>query len=367
MAQYDLEKVDKNMVLRVAGDEPDVGFFSVTDENTLIYGAQDPEHFYKFNPEDMAWLDEHLNVVHWFAMQCAGIQIHFATDSKKIRISGETGPVQADSGNLSPAAQRGFDLYCYNEQSGGYDYVGYGRGANDEAKFSAKIVEFPTAQKRYFILNLPLYSYVRNLEIGICTDAHLYRETKYETEDQILFYGTSITQGASASRPGLAPVNQISRHFKMPITDLGFSGNAYGEIDLYRLMTHFPRVRCVILDHEANAGPGGVQKTLEEGIALLRQAMPTTPIIICSRTPQLVDFTADSGWASNRDAHRAWLRRRVARYNKEGDSNIYFFDGTKSWGKDWSDCLMDVGHPNDLGFLRWTTAMKRLLTSILKK
>ena len=42
-------------------------------------------------------------------------------------------------------------------------------------------------------------------------------------------YGSSITQGGCASRPGMAYQNIISRHFDCDHINLGFSGSAKGE------------------------------------------------------------------------------------------------------------------------------------------
>ena len=40
-----------------------------------------------------------------------------------------------------------------------------------------------------------------------------------------MFYGTSITQGACASRPGMAAVAIVGRKLDTSVINLGFSGN----------------------------------------------------------------------------------------------------------------------------------------------
>lgn len=45
------------------------------------------------------------------------------------------------------------------------------------------------------------------------------------TDHPIVLYGTSIAQGACASRPGMAWGNIVSRSLEIPLINLGFSGN----------------------------------------------------------------------------------------------------------------------------------------------
>ena len=44
-------------------------------------------------------------------------------------------------------------------------------------------------------------------------------------EKPIVLYGTSIAQGACASRPGMAWGNIVQRNLDLPLINLGFSGN----------------------------------------------------------------------------------------------------------------------------------------------
>src|SRR5690606_42059066 len=52
----------------------------------------------------------------------------------------------------------------------------------------------------------------------------------------IVVYGTSITQGACATRPGLAWTNIVGRALPNPIVNLGFSGNGRLEEPILELM-----------------------------------------------------------------------------------------------------------------------------------
>ena len=53
----------------------------------------------------------------------------------------------------------------------------------------------------------------------------------------LVFYGTSITQGGCASRPGLAHTNIISRELGYECINLGFSGNGHLESSVGAIMS----------------------------------------------------------------------------------------------------------------------------------
>src|SRR5690606_20072577 len=73
-------------------------------------------------------------------------------------------------------------------------------------------------------LYLPLYNEVKWLEIGIPDSADLHPLPNL-AQRPIVVYGTSIAQGACASRAGLAWTALLERQMDRPVINLGFSGN----------------------------------------------------------------------------------------------------------------------------------------------
>jgi GDSL-like Lipase/Acylhydrolase family len=74
-------------------------------------------------------------------------------------------------------------------------------------------------------LYLPLYNGVKYLRLGVPKGSELTLVKETDTKP-IVIWGTSILQGAVASRPGMAYANMLRRWLdNTPLVDLGFSGN----------------------------------------------------------------------------------------------------------------------------------------------
>lgn len=71
-------------------------------------------------------------------------------------------------------------------------------------------------------VNLPLYGGVDTVEIGIVKNSRLEKPTPHKVAAPVLFYGSSITQGGCASRPGNAYSSMLCRAVDAPQVNLGF-------------------------------------------------------------------------------------------------------------------------------------------------
>jgi hypothetical protein len=82
---------------------------------------------------------------------------------------------------------------------------------------------------RHYMLYLPLYNAPTWMAVGVVPGSLLIKDQPTSTLKPIVWYGTSICQGACASRPGLAYTNYISRNVGRQIYNFGFSGNGQME------------------------------------------------------------------------------------------------------------------------------------------
>lgn len=111
-------------------------------------------------------------------------------------------------------------------------------------------------------------------------------KVKPQTEIKpITVYGTSITLGACASRPGNSWRSKLSRNTGFPILNFGFSGNGSLEPEIVNYLAQLP-VQAYILDCLANftSGQGLDHSTaynrLMVSVKALRKSNPDTPIIL---------------------------------------------------------------------------------------
>ena len=115
-----------------------------------------------------------------------------------------------------------FDMYR------GTDYASVSRPGT--AKTAHEHMFWADPSKESLItLNFPLSGSVSALYVGLDEGAVVTPAPDYSLEKPIVFYGSSITHGASASRPGNIYENLLSRAFDFNYTNMGFAGGAQGE------------------------------------------------------------------------------------------------------------------------------------------
>ena len=61
------------------------------------------------------------------------------------------------------------------------------------------------------MINFPLYSGVQSLEIGVQSGSTVNIGREYQYKTPVVYYGSSITQGGCASRPGNTYQSILSR------------------------------------------------------------------------------------------------------------------------------------------------------------
>src|SRR5262249_54590042 len=146
--------------------------------------------------------------------------------------------------HMAPSGVSGVDLYGRNAD-GQWRWISCGRPTDvDNRTTLAK--ELPPG-KREYRLYLPLYNGVSQVEIGLPEKATIARSTHPLLKRKpVVFYGTSIMQGACASRPGMAQSSIIGRRLERPIINLGFSGNGKMEIEMARLLAELDPAAYVL-------------------------------------------------------------------------------------------------------------------------
>jgi hypothetical protein len=356
----DISKFDRALA-STAALPGEVRWFTPDDPAVRFSGAafRKPGDVYRRLPV-MEGFTEAVDELAWHT---SGMQVSFRTNSSRIRVRAILWH-EAVFPHLTKVGSSGFDLY-------------YGEPGNQAFANSVKppvtadsydmdlTVNLPRLMREYTI-NFPLYSGVEAVEFGIDPDAELLPPTPWSDERPLVFYGTSITHGGCACRPGLSYTTILGRHFNRPVINLGFSGSGMGEPIVFQQLAAIKNPGIFVLDYEANAQPDGIRATLENGIRIIREAHPEVPIVVLSGAifnfePLHTDMPYQR--APQGDASWRFQRGVVERLRNAGDRNLHFICGAWTESPMWREYTVDGIHPNDMGFI----AMAEYLIPRLEK
>lgn len=292
----------------------------------------------------------------------AGGQIRFRTDSTQVAVRVRLAGI-ANMTHMPATGQCGFDVYLGEPGKQAYYFTSkYDRTQQCYEVLMCDLERGPTYS---ITLNFPLYQGVESVEVGLEPGKTILPPLPYASSKRVIVYGTSITQGGCASRPGMCYTNILSRRINQEFINLGFSGNGKGEPEMARIIASIPNPGLFVLDYEANAmGLENLSRTLPEFIRILRAAHPTVPILAVSKIPYATEV-----WHANaveaRLRSRDFQRKTVDDLRSAGDANIHFLDGGTLLGEGWEECTVDSVHPNDLGFSRMAASLEPVIKEIL--
>ena len=279
----------------------------------------------------------------------AGLAISFTTNSPVIKAKW-TVPDNYQLPNLTRLAQKGLDLYIKRDGKWQFAGVGMPGGVTTERV----IVDNMGTEEKECLLYLPLYDELKSLEIGVSSDAHIHKgENPFK--EKIVVYGSSILQGASASRPGMAYPARLSRSSGYNFINLGLSGNGKMEKEV---------ADAFILDCIPNPSPKEITERAVDFVMTLREKHPDTPIIIIQTLIRETGNFNQKARENVKQQNEA-IAEQVEVLRKKGVKNLYFIKEDRFLGTDHEGTI-DGTHPNDLGFDRMLKKYKPAISKILK-
>jgi lysophospholipase L1-like esterase len=311
----------------------------------------------------------------------AGLCVRFRTDSPTVRCQWTPTSSRLAMPHMPATGVSGVDLYVRDEK-GTWRWCSVGQpkeatketpkeGAKDAPKDAAKevpaqlatLVDGLAATERDYCLYLPLYNGVSQVEIGVATGSKLERLVRDEAHRKpIVFYGTSITQGGCASRPGMVHTAILGRRLDRPVVNLGFSGNGKMEAEVTSCLVDIDAAVFVI-DCLPNMTAAEVTSNAAPLVASLRKAHPQTPIVLAEdRTYSDAFLKKDR--AQRNASSRAALQKVFAELQPK-DQNLHYLAGEHQLGEDGEDTV-DGSHPTDLGFVRMADEFSKVLEPLLK-
>ena len=345
----DISQVDRNFVVETELNLPDVKFYDVKESSFKIYGVFYENGKFRRMPQAVAaQVNEGVFLLH---ANAAGGRVRFKTDSPYVAIRTKLWNV-TKAPHIALTGSAGFDLYVSDSYiknfmppltiNGGYESV----------------VELGTSEMREITINFPLYSEVTELHIGISENASVYEPSPYRPEKPIVYYGSSITQGACASRPGNCYQNIIARRLHTDYINLGFSGSARAEDVMADYIKHLD-MSVFVYDYDYNAPTvEHLERTHEKMFNAIRTAHPDLPVVMMSRpTYYLTD---------KEEARLAIIKKTYQNAKDKGDTNVYLIEGRELMAMAGNDGTVDGVHPTDLGFMSMANALGDVLEKILQ-
>lgn len=306
--------------------------------------------FKRFTNKELEKIKDIAPKVYRLARESSGIQAHFITDSKTIKVSITLDRIH-NMTNSSPIGQLGVDLYLFNETKKAFELCGVGRPLLNEKSYETVLVEFDEKKSRRFILNLPLFAEVKSLHLLF--DNHSEVIPLKENKKKIMMYGTSILHGGCASRPGISYANILSRRLNIEILNYGFNGSAYNEPEIAKILAK-REVDLFIIDSEANSGEGHLINRLEEFIKTFKEKQPDTKVIVVNRIPFIYDYYNKLSF-DNKKRHEDFLLDF-----KEKHDDIIYVDVYNKLIDDL-EITVDGVHPNDYGMIKLADIFEKII------
>lgn len=295
--------------------------------------------------------------------ESAGLSVSFYSNAPEIKVrytvrGGFSMPHMPSTG------VSGVDLYAI-DSDGRQRWCGakYAFGDTVSYTYSKLSYESRHEQGYEYRLFLPLYNSVSWLEIGVPAQSTL-SFLPVSNEKPLVVYGTSIAQGACASRPGMAWTNIVSRQTAHPVINLGFSGNGKLETELFQLLAEID-AKLYIIDCMPNLPGEEASKLIYDrtlqGVDILRK-QSQAPILLVEHAGYTNDLTSKETEASYKVAN-VELRRAYEALQKKGVSQIYYL--TKEEIGLSIDAAVEGVHPNDLGMQQYADSYTRKIKEIL--
>lgn len=227
------------------------------------------------------------------SLQTAGLYVKFYTNAPQIQVKYQvTGGFSMP--HMPATGVSGVDLYtmdCNGQQ--------YWCAANyqfgDTVRYTYNDLTYRNTHDKgnEFTLYLPLYNGVKSLQIGVPKGSR-FDFVRPSVEKPVVIYGTSIAQGACASRPGMAWTNILQRKLDMPVVNLGFSGNGQLDEGFFKLLAEVDAAMYVIdcMPNMTNDRVGLIRPRLEKGIRILR-SKSKAPILLVEHDGYMGFYASD--------------------------------------------------------------------------
>ena len=353
-----IQDLDKNFKVATSFEREDLEFYSGSSRVFSLYGIKYNEKD-GYHRIDYSVAESIAESIRYFAPSTTGGRIKFVTDSSFIAINAKLPEFSIP--HMADVGSSGFDVIIKEEEKGKTVTKVKILPPSDKPGKGVyeSLVELGGKKERELTVCFPLYNHVDELFIGLEKGCEIKHAKEYKYKD-VVFYGSSITQGACADRPSSCYQALLSDALDFDYLNLGFSGNAKGETLLAEYIASLP-MSVFVYDYDHNAIDSAfLKKTHEPFFKIIREKNKDLPVIMISRP----DFKGTEEDIKRRRV----VKRTFLNAKKAGDNNVYFIDGETIFGKlGVRYCTTDETHPNDLGMYLFYKKLYPIMKKILEK
>lgn len=289
------------------------------------------------------------NPVWQLSQHSAGIHIGFHTDASAIAARW-TLKFESSLAEQMPATSiAGLDLYSRHE----HEWAWCGTGLFKAFPFNESVlIEGMSHAAREFRLYLPIYGGIKTLEIGVSKNSTISSSGPSDKKP-ICVYGTSIVQGACASRPGLSYPAILGRMADAEVINMGFSGNAHMEPEIAQLLSEID-ASIFLIDTLPNMSAEWVAERYTPFVKTLANERPQAQFMLVEQCPYQNAWLLPQRAAEIRTKNEA-LRGACEILKAAFPGRIHYLPTGSIL--DSGDCSTDGLHLNDRGFILFAQAL----------
>ena len=286
--------------------------------------------------------------------RCPGARVAFKTDSPTFTIRVVLKTLSVDVGMSLFSCQSAQVMLGERENARHLGVV-------NPPDYNTRIFEktfTKSSESEQITVYFPRNEQIETIEIAIEDGATVTEPTPYKYKKPVVFYGSSITEGGCSCNSTNAYNAILSRWLDFDFYNLGFSGNARGELVMADYINTFD-MGVFVYDYDHNAPTvEHLANTHKPFFDRIREGHPNIPILMMTRPAEAYN----DDMKARRDIVKSTSNAAVS----AGDKNVYFIDGETFYGEtDRNLCSFDDCHPNDLGFFRMASVIRPILSKML--
>ena len=340
-----------NMLFQTNIQREGLYFYNVERAPFRIYGVHKEKGLFRRMPEEVARsISDRVYLRH---TNCAGGRVRFVTDSPYLALQ-TTGEYTKWS-HFALSGSCGFTVYT--ERDGQKRFAGTCVPPFDVSDGFEGLVDFQEQGEKLVTLEMPLYSNISELYIGLKEGSTLKEAPDYTIEKPVVFYGSSITQGGFASKSGSSYESILSRQFDFNYINLGFASGAKGETAMAEYISQLD-MSVFVYDYDHNAlYVDDLKNTHQKMFDIIRKANPDLPIIMMPRPKYYLNEEEKQRFEV--------IQNTYLSAKEKGDANVYLISGEKLMELVSDNGLADSTHPTDSGFFSMAKALADVFRNIL--